>query len=287
MNRDQSNSDLTNISAYFADYHIHTAYCGHAEGTAVGMVRRAVQLGLMEIGFTGHFPYPDGFVDPLANCVIPREKFPQYISEILKLQEDFRGKILIRLAAEIDYLPKYVEQTRKMVQTYPFDYIMGSVHILENKQIDYSEELLSQYIEQLGGVQRLWENYWQHIEELISSELCDIVAHFDLPKKFGVSKPVKDDTERVDHLLNLMKDRNSVLEINTGGIDRSYNQEPYPSLNIIRMASEKKLDITLGSDAHRPQEIGRHFKTIREMLRSLGWRYVVVFQNREKSYQPL
>ncbi|MBN2028973.1 histidinol-phosphatase HisJ [bacterium] len=287
MNRVQTNSDLKDNSSYFADYHVHTAYCGHAKGTAGEMVHRALQLGLMEIGFTGHFPYPNGFTDPVANCVIPQKKFPHYITEILRLQEEFKGKIIIRLAAEIDYLPEYVEQTRKMVQTYPLDYITGSVHIMENKQIDYSEELLSQHIEQLGGVHRLWDNYWQHIEGLISSEICDIVAHFDLLKKFNVSKPVKDDTERIDHLLNLMKDRNCVLEINTGGIDRSYNHEPYPSLYIIRMASEKKLDIILGSDAHRPEEIGRHFKPTREMLRSLGWRYIIVFQNRERRYQPL
>ncbi len=287
MNQVLSNSDLTNIFSYSADYHVHTAYCGHANGTAVEMVHRALQLGLTEMGFTGHFPYPDGFADPVPNCVIPQDKFPQYISEIQKLREDFKEKIAIRLAAEIDYIPEYVEQTRKIVQTYPLDYVTGSVHIMENKQIDYSAKLLGHYIEQLGGVHRLWEKYWQHIEGLISSEICDIVAHFDLLKKFGVSKPVKEDSERIDYLLNLMKDRNCVLEINTGGIDRSYNQEPYPSLNIIQMASAKKLDITLGSDAHRPEEIGRHFKTTREMLRSLGWRHIVVFQNREKRYQPL
>lgn len=287
MNPERLNSHLIHASTYSADLHIHTAYCGHASGTLVDMVESAIHLGLREIGFTGHFPYPEGFVEPVPKCVISKKNFPQFISEVAGLREKYKEKIIIRLAAEVDYIPQYVTETKKMVQAYAFDYIMGSVHVIENIQIDYSEDMLSEHLGRLGGVNRLWEKYWQYVEELISSGICDMIAHFDLPKKYGISRPLRYDSERIDYLLDLIKDRNCVLEINTGGIDRSYNREPYPSLNIIRMASEKKVDITLGSDAHHPQEIGRHFESTRKMLRSLGWKHVVVFQDREKVYQPL
>ncbi|MCJ7811777.1 histidinol-phosphatase HisJ [bacterium] len=278
---------MKNTSPYCADLHIHTTYCGHARGTLNEMVQSAISHGFSEIGFADHFPYPDRFIAPVPNCVIPEKIFPQFISEVMKLQEEYNGKINIRLAAEIDYLPDYINQTKKKIQLFPFDYIMGSVHIIEGMQIDYSEEMLVEHLEQLGGVNELWRKYWQHIEELIRSEIGDIIAHFDLPKKYGVSLPLQDYSDCVDHLLNLIKDRNCVLEINTGGIDRSFHGESYPSLDIIRMARKKDMDITLGSDAHRPEEIGRHFNTTREFLRSLGWEYAVVFQNRERIYKPL
>lgn len=287
MNPERSNSDLQNISPYSADLHVHTTYCGHARGTLIEMVQSAIYLDMREIGFTGHFPYPEGFIEPVSNCVITDKVFPQFVSEVIGLQERYKEKIMIRLAAEVDYIPQYVTETKKMIQTYSFDYIMGSVHVIENVQVDYSEDMLSEHLDQLGGVDQLWEKYWQHIEELVLSEMFDIIAHFDLPKKYEISKPVRRNLERIDYLLNLIKDRNCVLEINTGGIDRSYNKEPYPSLDIIRMASGKKIDITLGSDAHCPAEIGRHFETAREMLRSLGWNHVVVFQNRERIYRPI
>ena len=95
MNPEQLNSDLNHISSYSADLHIHTAHCGHAKGSTEEVVQRAVALGLKEIGFTGHFPYPDGFVEPVPNCVIPNEHFPKYVSEILELQEVYKGKIII------------------------------------------------------------------------------------------------------------------------------------------------------------------------------------------------
>lgn len=269
------------------DLHIHSAYCGHAEGTLDEFVKAAIQLGLTEIGFAGHFPYPLDFKEPVADCVIPEFFFPVFVSEVDELREIYSDSITIHLAVEVDYLPGFMEKTKTMCQKFSFDYVYGSVHIVDGVPIDYSEDVLLQHIEKLGGVDGLWEKYWQSLEGLIESELCQVIAHLDLPKKFSAAHPIPDQSKRVESILSLIKDRDIVLEINTGGIDRSYLREPYPSVSILHQAAKKGIDVTLGSDAHRPEEVGRHFRETAKILKSLGWKRVVVFEEGEKQYRSL
>ena len=41
-----------------ADYHIHTSFCNHANGTMKEYVKYAITAGLNEIGFSDHNPLP-------------------------------------------------------------------------------------------------------------------------------------------------------------------------------------------------------------------------------------
>ncbi len=113
------------------DLHIHTRYCGHAGGELDAYVLHAIQMGLPEIGFAGHFPYPDGFVETVPNCVIPARDFPLFVEEALRLQSRYKESIAIRLAAEIDFLPDFTEQIRSALTQWPLDYVIGSVHMLD------------------------------------------------------------------------------------------------------------------------------------------------------------
>ena len=91
----------------------------------------------------------------------------------------------------------------------------------------------------------------------------------------------------IEHILDLIKANDLVLEINTGGIDRTTTQEPYPSFEILQRAVHKGIEITLGSDAHRPEEIGRYFEQILKLVKGLGWNQVVTFEGRQKRFVPI
>jgi histidinol-phosphatase (PHP family) len=266
------------------DLHIHTPYCQHAKGTMDETVLKAIDMGLPEIGFTGHMPYPPGFVEPAPDCVIPENLYPDYLKEVEALQSRYGSRIRINLAVEIDYFDRYAAWTGEQVRKQPYDYIIGSMHIVDGVALDYEENVLKADLDKLGGVDGLWERYYQTMEKLIRSELCQIVGHFDLPKKFSITQTRKDFTDYIVYLLELIRENNLVVEINTGGKDRSFPKEFYPSNTILELARDKHVDITLGSDAHAPEDVGRYFVEATELLRSLGWKTVAVFRNREKAY---
>jgi histidinol-phosphatase (PHP family) len=270
------------------DLHIHTLYCGHAEGSMEDSVRSAINKNLSYIGFTGHFPYPSDFIEPVPDCAIPQNRFSEFVSEVHRLQNVYSNQIKINLAAEIDYLNKnMLEEQKTRIKEYPFDYILGSIHLVDRIPIDYSEEVLLKSIDQLGGVDGMWNKYLKSMETMIQSDIFDVVAHMDLPKKLKISQPQKDYSEQFVSLLHLMRERNLVLEVNTGGIDRSYKHDCYPSKEILSKAWEMGIDIMLGSDAHSPQQVGRYFDEAVSLIKSIGWNKIIVFEKREKKYIEL
>ena len=266
------------------DLHIHTPYCQHAKGTIEETVLKAIEKGFDEIGFTGHLPYPPGFVEPAPDCVIPEHLYPDYLNEVKQLQSKYRDRIRIDLAVEIDFLEEYADWSAEQVQKHPYEYVIGSMHILKGVALDYEENVLKIDLDKLGGVDGVWERYYNTMEKMIESDLCRIVGHFDLPKKFSITQTRKDFSEHIVYLLELIRDKDMIVEINTGGKDRSYPKEFYPSEAILKLARDRKVDITLGSDAHAPEDVGRYFPEAQELARSLGWKWVALFRNGRKEF---
>lgn len=270
------------------DLHIHTTYSRHAEGSMEEMVLSAVRIGLSEIGFADHFPYPKGFQEPVPNCVIPDEEvFELYVKEVRRLQQAYRGRISILFGTEIDYLPDHLDDIRNRLEQYPFDYVIGSIHLLNGIAIDYREEALQSRIHELGGPEGLWEKYWMALEHFCSLDLFHIVGHFDLPRKFGITRVQNGFSEATGRVLDRILQKDLALEVNTGGIDRSADHACYPSETILKQAIRMGVDISFGSDAHRPREAGRHFSGTIGQIRSLGCLRAVTFRSKKKQYVPL
>jgi len=269
------------------DMHVHTAFCGHASGTMEESVLSAIRLGMAEMGFSDHFPYPAGFADPLGGCVIPASDFPAYLASIRDLRDRFQGKIAIRTGVEVDFLPGHLAGIESALSAVRLDYVIGSVHWVKGAIIDYSEERLKSAFAQLGGAEGLWRSYWETVEQLIQWDACDVIGHFDLPKKFISTRIHPLDMDIVDRILDRMARRGLVLDVNTSGIDRSRDREIYPSAAVLERAARKGIEIMMGSDAHSPQQLGRYFPETAGLLRSLGWNHCVSFQKRTRKHHQL
>lgn len=269
------------------DYHLHTRYCGHASGSVEDMVRAALDKGFAEIGFTEHLPYPEGFTNDVPDCVAPAGEWPRYVADVLGARERFRGRIAIRLGAEVDFLPGYEDAAASQLQEHPFDVVFGSVHLVDGVTVDYTADYLTEHLPQLGGTAGLWATYWDRLEGLIRSGLCDVVSHLDLPRKLGGDFPRAVVWERVEAILDLIRAADLAMEVNTGGIDRSVLREAYPADRILQMARAKEIAVLIGSDAHDPRQIGRYFRETAARLAALGWRHLAAFENREKTFLPI
>jgi len=269
------------------DLHIHTHYCGHASGTLEESVLESIHKNIPEIGFAGHLPYPSDFQEPEPNCVISDQDFPNFIEDVTTLQKEFRDQIKIYLAAEIDCVDQGMDETFQRLKNYNFDYVLGSVHLLNGIPIDYNEEYLHQAIDQFGNVEGLWEAYFQQIEKLIHDNQINIVAHLDLLRKLSSDPLPARAMEHADFILDQICEHDLVMEVNTGGIDRSKNKEPYPAWNLLKRALEKKIEITLGSDAHHPSEVGRYFQEAAERIKAMGRDKIIIFSKRKKEYRTL
>ena len=265
------------------DFHMHTTLSGHASGTMEEYVESAIELGLAEIGFADHYPYPDAMPDQPDNCSIPAGQFETYLDEVLRLRDKYMGRIAIRAGAEFDYLgPEISYHPMEEARRHGLDFCLCSVHIVDGVIVDYSPEWLRQGLKNYsGGIDRFYERYWESLLEICRPGWCTTLGHLDIVKKFSNEpdlRPSAQPDSLIDRVLDAASSSGIVVEINTSGWDKPC-AEQYPSLDILRRAVARGVRITAGSDAHAPGEVGRKFDRLRGLLDELGVKSLVGFEN--------
>ena len=136
------------------------------------------------------------------------------------------------------------------------------------------------------GIDEVYLLFFQHMRKMIKSKDFDfdIISHFDLPKKFNMRANNKEQfIEGVAKILELIKQRNLTMEINTSGF-RKIVKEQYPSKDIIKMMKELDIPILLGSDAHDPKEVGWEFENMISILKNIGYTLLAQYSKRERTF---
>ena len=257
-----------------ADYHMHTPLCRHAVGEPVDYARRAVELGLTEIGFSDHSPMPR---DDFDNWRMFDRQLDEYVAKVRRAQKEF-PQLTIRLALEVDYLPGHEAWIRALAARQPWDYFIGSVHyISESWDIDNPAKI-SEWKKR--DAFEVWKIYFDRLAQAAESKLFDIIGHADLPKKFGL-RPTQDCTPLYEHFLDAAAKANVAIELNTAGL-RKDCAEIYPCRELLQLAFTRHVPITFGADAHTAAEVGMNFAEALNLARSVGYSETCRFQLRQR-----
>ena len=282
------------------DYHIHTKLCRHGKGNLEDYVKSAIKKGLIEMGFSEHFPEEFVLEDlpkkyhyliPIHEYSMSYEEFPGYVQEVLSLQEKYQDQISIKFGVEFDFLPSKKDFIAREIKKYDFDYVYGSIHqiYIDGKPFAFDDSRYMDIYDDYDIVQ-CWETYYSAVAELIESNLFDIISHLDLMKKY--KKNLRDGSEYREEKFNsligaiveLLENHDSVIELNTGGA-RKPVAEFYPEEDILRRT--KNLGIVLGSDSHHPDEVGHQFDIALKKLKELGYTHLVRFTKRKREKYPI
>ncbi len=247
-----------------ADYHMHTPLCRHATGEPVDYARRAVELGLTEIGFSDHSPMLRNDFD---NWRMRNDQLDEYVSKVRLAQKTF-PQLTIRLALEVDYLPGHENWIRELAVRHPWDYFIGSVHYVSDSWDIDNPAKLSEWKKR--DAFEVWSAYFDRLTLAAESKLFEIIGHADLPKKFGI-RPIQDCTPLYEKFLNAAASAGCAIELNTAGL-RKDCKEIYPSRQMLQLASQKGVPITFGSDAHAPGEVGMNFAEAIQLARDAGYK---------------
>lgn len=260
-------------------YHNHTTW-SDGKSTISEMTEAARKAGLDELGISDHFAIASDH--RRFSWAIPVESLDDYVEEVLMAIRNTKD-LTVRLGVEVDYFPETLEESIKRLAPYPFDFIIGSVHFIDEFVID----LNAKPWEGLTQDQRdeIWRAYWHHLKHAAQSGYFDFIAHFDLPKKFGFF-PGIDLMKEALAALDAIAAADAAIEINCSGWDKPV-QEAYPKLIYLQEARRRNIPLLINADAHSADNIIRNFDRARELAASAGYNELVRYDKRQRIPYPL
>jgi histidinol-phosphatase (PHP family) len=252
------------------DLHNHTPLCHHAYGEPREYIEAALKLGIKYFGFSDHAP-----MNFDKEYRMSFEEMKTYVKTIKKLQDEFKDKIEILFAYEVDFLDNFMD---KRIFEQKTDYLIGSVHFLSGWGFD-NPEFIGTYKEK--NIDDIWREYFNSVRALAKSGLFDIVGHLDLLKIFKYL-PKTDMRILAKQAMKAIKENNMVIEINSAGFRKPIGEQ-YPSAELLQMANELDIPITFGSDAHNIKHIGYKSNETIKIAKDCGYRFCAVFSKRDRA----
>ncbi|HAJ78634.1 MAG TPA: hypothetical protein DCO75_02585 [Fibrobacteres bacterium] len=272
------------------DYHVHTPYCGHAKGKMIEYVETAVNCGLSEIGFSDHLGrYYLGRVQKKKywDWGMPEKDLARYFDEASELKKLFSDRIIIRIGLEVDYIEGAEHLVERIVNNFPFDYLLGSIHCLPaqgwHHLLEYGKT---------DSPDAIYSQYFSAVKAALQSGLFQSLAHLDFLWRY-----VKWPVERWPELAGFISEAVSAaassdicMEINANGY--AYSQAEYTkdfNPYDLFLDSIKKYGptITLGSDAHSPRHVAKFFSEIIALLKNKGITNVSLFDRKKRTQAQL
>ena len=277
------------------DYHTHSRRCGHGLGEIEDYVKSAIVKNLKEIGISDHFPIGAVNKDPklietLKIASMEVEEFPRYIKEIKGLKEKYKNKIDISTSTEIAfYTPGRALSLQKEVLE-PFmddiDYILGGIHDVkwhESPEILLDPSLASEIFGKYGEDKIILE-YLNKLIKLVDTTFFDVIAHFDYYRMmYRPNNPIYSQNiwQKLLDLLDKIKNKGMAIEINTSATRKSLSNQ-FPDDEIIKEIIQRKIPLLLGSDAHKPEDVGYMFEETLEKAKKWGLTHLCIYEKREQ-----
>jgi histidinol-phosphatase (PHP family) len=252
------------------DYHLHSVLSDGA-GSYEEMTLAAIEKGLSEIGFSDHV-----CLKPVS-WAMQEVDLPVMTRQITDIQEKYGDLINIRYGIEMDYFPGKEDQLQRLTNSLPLDYVIGSVHFMEDWNFDGNESLYGKWSNDM-----LYEMYYRLLQKAVRSGLFDTVGHLDLIKKFSVY-PETDQRKLFEETAEIIRESGMVVELNTAGLDKPC-AEFYPGPQWLEILHTHEVPVTLSSDAHHPGQIARHYQQAVDLLKKTGYHQIVKYHHRKKTF---
>ena len=213
-----------------ANYHTHTARCGHATGTDEDYVLAAIEQGFDELGFSDHVPWPyqDGYTHPSVRMRV--DQMPGYLNSVRALAAQYKDKIHILTGFECEYFPDYMNWLADMRAENHLDYLILGNHF------DHDDEY-GMYFGNIHTAAQL-RRYVDSAVKGLETGLFSYLAHPDLIQFTGSESIYRMEYNLHDRFLSPVTHRRS-----------------YPDAHFFEIVRQEGVRVLIGVDAHEPEEI--------------------------------
>lgn len=261
-------------------------FCDHAQSPLREVLEAAVRAGYHTFGVTEHAPRVEArFLYPNEVALgwdVPKivADFERYAQTLPILVEQFADRLVVLRGFEIEVVPaaSYVQLMQDYRRRYQFEYIVGSVHYVDEISIDGSMEDFQRAMDACGGLEALVIRYYRTVAQMVEALRPEVIAHLDLIKlhgrRFG-SLDTPAVRRSAEEALEVIRETGGIVEVNTAGYRKGLG-EPYPASWLVQTAHRMGIGFCFGDDSHRVEQVGFGIDMAREHLLRNGVSSVTV-----------
>lgn len=259
------------------DLHNHCEFSFDSSTPMEENVKRAVDLKLQYLSITDHLDlyYPNEDYRDEINI-------KGYFSKFQFLKEKYRDNINFLSGIEVGIQCITAEVNDEIIRSFPYDFVIGSIHEIDGK------DLVTDFmIDEFDNLDDFFKYYYEGTQKAVErSEEFDVLGHIDYMDRYVEDyNEIPDISNYKEFLIPTLKNliaRGKGIEINTAGIRKGL---PYmhPKKQVLEWFKELGGDIiTIGSDAHKAEDIGKGVEEACDLLKECGFTTVSVFEKRKE-----
>jgi histidinol-phosphatase (PHP family) len=263
------------------DSHTHSSFSIDSQMPAKDGVLSAIKVGLGGIIFTDHLDldYPGSKIDFSFD-------FAERSSYLDELRKEFDGKIKIFKGMEVGFQPQAAAKSSEIISSYDFDFIINSIHVVDNVDICHKD------FHESGTKQQVFRRYLDAIYASVDKfDDFDVVGHIGYLCRYvpysDKSLKYAEYSDFLDAIFKRVIAKGKGIEVNTAGYFYKLGF-PHPDFDSLKRYKELGGEIiTIGSDAHATGNIGQYFRPVLEELLKVGFKYITYFEKRKPAFVKL
>ena len=268
-----------------ADFHMHTEFSGDSEAPVRAMLDAALERGMEAVCITDHIDedYPEDSETGTNPFLFDLDQYFQVLREIKK---EYADRLDLRIGVELGLQPHLGERYRKLIETYPFDFVIGSLHVIHG--MDPYDGVI---FEGRSDADVYREAFQATAENLDQVKDFDVLGHLDYVVRYGRHQAreysYRAFSDEIDEILKKVIHMGKGIEMNMGGFKYGLGFcNPHP--DVIRRYRELGGEIiTVGADAHKPEHVAFDFEKAGDILRACGFRYYAEYRNRKPIFRQV
>ncbi len=251
------------------DLHIHSNNSCDSKATIDQMCQGAVAQGLQIVCFTEHVdmnPGDEGY---------GYFQYGKYSVEMELARQKYAGRLKILKGIEFSEPHVYPKEFEALTRE-KFDFVLGSVHWIEEFGAYWADDN-----RRLPGypLARFFDTYYHEVLKAVRFGGFDALAHLDFPKRYMPQKFEPPDV--LQEITTELVKKNIALELNSQPIRKGY-REINPSTFICDLYSKSGGSrVTIGSDAHLPEDIGKSFDHLEAVIDAHDFKPVYFIERKE------
>lgn len=261
------------------DTHIHSIHSFDGNHSVSDMCDGAIKNGAIGVCFTDH-------CDIDMNDFEPRAFAEKAFKNISDVKEHYKGKLEVLNGVELGQGIYRKELSLEILNKYNYDFVIGSIHNLENMEdfyfLDYKKY----------NVDELLTRYFEDLLKLVEWNKADTLAHITYPLRYIVAREhINVDMTRYNELIHAIFEtlikNDKALELNVSGLFMDM-KDTLPNISYIKMYHDMggKL-VTVGSDSHYSEKVCLGLDRGYDILKECGYTEFTVFENRKPKLLPI